>query len=196
MADISIRTNFPDIARQLRRVTDDVGNKAMVRALNTTIKQGQAEMARAINREYRLSNEGLSIDDVRERLKIKRASARRGALALEAKLEVTRRGRGRSINLINFVVSNRNPARGRQLGFRIKRRGGIKHIPGAFIANKGRTVFVRTGRKRLPIEPVSTIDVPQMFNARRVNSAVRAKILARFQINFDRELRAVMRGFV
>jgi hypothetical protein len=42
-----------------------------------------------------------------------------------------------------------------------------------FVGNKGRTVFRRTGPKRLPIEPVRTIDVPQMFNQRRINKIVR-----------------------
>jgi len=82
-----------------------------------------------------------------------------------------------------------------QLHFQIKRAGGKKMIKGAFIGNKGRTVFIREGRERLPIKALATIDVPQMFNARRINSIVRAVMLKRFETNFRRELRAVLKGF-
>jgi hypothetical protein len=50
-------------------------------------------------------------------------------------------------------------------------------------------VFRRVGKGRLPIEPVQVIDVPQMFNARRVNEKVRARmqqqllVVARQQLN-------------
>ena len=186
---ISIKTNFQDVAKQLKKVSDDIGKKAIVRALNTTIQQGQTEMARSISKEYRMT-----VGVAKKRLKVTRASAK-GPLAFEAKLEATRRMKGRSMNVIQFVTGSRNPKGGRQLGFKIKRGGPVKRIPGAFVANNGRTVFVREGKKRLPIAPKSTIDIPQMFNARRINQAVRASIIKRFQGNFDRELRAVLGGF-
>ncbi|MCL5459996.1 hypothetical protein M3M33_15265, partial [Loigolactobacillus coryniformis] len=74
------------------------------------------------------------------------------------------------------------------LKFKIKRAGGTVSINGAFIGNQGRTVFRRVGNKRLPIEGVSTIDVPQMFNTRRINAAVVAAMRAKFPAIFQREL--------
>ena len=40
---------------------------------------------------------------------------------------------------------------------------------------------------RLPITAVQTIDVPQMFNQRRINAAVVRTMLARFPAIFERE---------
>lgn len=198
MTTISIQNNFPEVAAALRRVSFDVGNKAVTRALNTTIVQGQTQAAREISKEFRITS-----TKVRERLSIRRASAR-GSLRLEATLEAGRRGKGRSLNLIQFVENKVSLAEGRrraksgiasQVRFQIKRSGGKKVIKGAFIANQGRTVFIREGKSRLPIKALSTIDVPQMFNSRRINTTIRTVMIQRFGTNFNRELRAVLRGF-
>lgn len=196
---ISIRTNFPDVARALNRLADDVGNKAMVRALNTTLDAGKVAMAKAISQEFVISSA-----DVKARLAIQRARAKGGNLSFEAVLSATRKRSGRSMNLIAFVEKSVTLAEGRrraksgslgQLRFQIKRGGGKKMIQGAFIGNKGRTVFVRDGQARFPIRPLNTIDVVQMFNTKRINAVVRETILARFQTNFNREMRAVLGGF-
>jgi hypothetical protein len=196
---ISMRHNFPQVAAQLDRLALDIGNKAMVRALNTTINQGKLEMSRAISEEYRIN-----VSTAKGRLVVRRATAR-GQLRFEAVLEASRRGQGRSMNLIAFVTgqltkrtakkAGRADAVG-QLGFQVKRGGGRKVIPGAFVANDGRTVFIRDGKDRLPIKSVNTIDIPQMFNARKINQVVRRVMLARFPANFQRELRAVLKGYV
>lgn len=196
---ISVRNNFPAVAAALDRVAVDVGNKAMVRALNTTVKQGEGEMARQISKEYRITS-SKAID----RLGIRRAVAKGGVLRFQAVLEATNRGKGRSMNLIGFVESKVSLAQARkrakagtlnQLHFQIKRSGGKKVIKGAFIANNGRTVFIREGDKRLPIKSLNTIGVPQMFNTKRLNSIVIGVMLKRFDINFRRELRSVLKGF-
>lgn len=200
MSTISIRNNFPEVAARLNQLGTDIGNKAVVRALNTTIDQGKTQMARQISQEFRVS-----VGTAKDRLKVFKASARNGALHFVAILEATKRGKGRSMNLIAFVnkakVSKASAKRsGRtdlagQLQFQIKRGGGRKSIKGAFIANQGRTVFVRKGRERLPIKALNTIDIGQMFNTRRVNKVVRQVMLDKFPANFQRELRAVLGGF-
>lgn len=211
---ISIRTNFPAVAATLDRIAVDAGNKAMVRALNATIDQGKTQMAREISREFRIS-----VAVAKARLAVRKASAKGGQLRFEAALEATRRGQGRSMNLIAFVEKSVSLAQARkrmrageggaqtlrhggqvqkalQLRFQIKRSGGQKMIPGAFIANGGRTVFIREGKGRLPIRALNTIDVPQMFNAQRINQVVVRVMMSRFEANFRRELRAVLGGFV
>lgn len=190
---ISIKTNFPEVARALDKLSGDIGNRAMVRAMNKTIDQGKTEMSRGISKEFRIS-----VGAAKERLSVTRASAKKGNLRFEATLEATRRGKGRSMNLIAFkTVDARRTKKGMtQIKFQVKRGGGRKSITGAFIGNKGRTMFIRTGKSRLPIAAVNTIDVPQMFNTRRINDVVRQAMLTRFQANFDRELRVVLQGWV
>lgn len=191
---ISVRTNFPDVMKQLDKLQDDIGNKVMVRSLNKTIDQGKIEMARDISREYRIG-----VATVKDRLTVRRASAKRGMVKFEVVLEATRKGKGRSMNLISFVTTIPKRTKKGKLGqvkFQVKRDGGRKTIPGAFIGNKGRTMFIRTGKERLPIKALNTIDVPQMFNAKRINAAVVRVMLQKFQQNFDRELRVVLGGFL
>lgn len=199
-AAISIRNNFPEVAAALDLLGRDIGDRAVVRALNTTIAHGKTQMARQISHEFRVS-----VGAAKDRLKITRASARSGAYRFIATLEATNKGNGRSMNLIAFVTkgkvskssakrSGRTDLAG-QLQFQIKRGGGKKAIKGAFIANQGRTVFIREGKERLPIKAVSTIDIGQMFNTRRVNKVVRQVMLDKFPANFQRELRAVLQGF-
>lgn len=211
---ISVRTNFPDVMKQLRRLEDDIGNKVMVRSLNKTIDQGKTEMARDISKEYRIG-----VATAKDRLTVRRASFKRGMVKFEVVLEATRKGKGRSMNLIAFVEKFTTFAQARkrikageggtqtlrnggviqkalQLRFQIKRSGGKKMIPGLFIGNKGRTVFKRVGKERFPIEAKSTIDIPNMFNTKKINAAVTRVMLQNFRQNFDRELRVVLGGFL
>ena len=199
MIEINIRHNFPEVMRKLKEVTESVGNKAMVRALNTTIDQGKVQMAKQITQEFRVSSA-----EVKKRLEIRKASTKSGAFRFEAVLSASKKTKGRSMNLIAFQTgaltkrtakkAGRADAVG-QLGFQIKRGGGRKVIPGAFIGNQGRTVFIRTGKPRLPIKAISTIDIPQMFNTKRINQVVRQVMTERFSANFQRELRTVLKGF-
>lgn len=200
MITINIRNNFPAVAASLDRVAYDAGNKAMVRALNTTVVQGKTQMARQISKEFRI-NTGTA----KERLAVRKAVAKGGVLRFEASLEATKRGNRRSMNLIAFVENKVTLSEGRrrakggtasQVRFQIKRTGGKKMIKGAFIGNDGRTVFIRTDKSRLPIKALNTIDVPQMFNTKRVNIIVREVMLKRFDTNFRRELRSVLKGYV
>lgn len=203
MIRLSIRHNFPDVARQMNRLPERVASKATVRALNKTVDQGKAEMARVISSEFRVG-----VGDAKRRLSVTHARFK-GTLQLEAALEATRPAGlygtdARGMNLIHFVVGGQpkrtTKGKMRQLSIQIKRSGGRKQLKGAFIAtNKqtgGKAVFIREGKERMPIATKTTIDIPQMFNTKRLNQAVREVMLKRFATNFDREVKAILQGFV
>ncbi len=196
---INVRTNFPDIAARMDRLPKEIGDKALVRSMNKTIDQGKTEMARGISREFRLT-----VAKAKERLAVRKAYAKGGVLHFQAELLATSKAKGRSMNIIAFVENKTTLGQARkrakagtlnQLHFQIKRSGGKKIIPGAFIGNKGRTVFIREGKGRLPIKAVNTIDIPQMFNTKRINIVVRKVMLNRLGANFKRELRSVLGGW-
>lgn len=181
MVAITIDADFPDIRRKLKTLQADVADKATKRALDRTVEQGKAEMTRRIREEF-----NLPAGKVREKLFVKRASFARGRLGLEAVLfSRDASGKRRAINLINFQA--RETRQG--LSFKVKRSGGRSVIKQGFIGNKGRTAFIREGKKRLPIKALQTIDVPQMFNTRRINQAVVRKLRDVFPAVFERELR-------
>ncbi len=176
---ISITHNFPDVQRKLAALHEDVRAKATASAINRTMAQAKTAMSREIRQEF-----NISAAKVNESLVLRRASFRDGVAYLSASLESPTK-RGRSLNLINFAA--RQTKQG--VSFKILRAGGRKTIKGAFIANQGRTVFIRVGRKRLPIKALQTIDVAQMFNTKRVNARVVEFMQSKFEEVFDREAR-------
>lgn len=176
---LDIAHDFPAVKAQLARLQRDVAGKALPRALNRTIEQGRTSMSREIREEF-----NIKAAKVNKALRIKRASAHAGRLQIEAALE-SPAARGRSLNLINFAA--RQTTRG--VTFKVKKAGARSIIPGAFIANAGRTVFIRVGKDRLPIEARQTIDVPQMFNTRRVNSRVVQFLVSKFPGIFEHEVK-------
>jgi hypothetical protein len=199
---LSIRTDFAGIQRQLAALREDVGRKALASALNKTVAQAKTQMQRAIAREY-----AVTLGYVRGRLRIRKAFAA-GRLTLSAELAATS-PKGRSANIIAFVEKSVSLAQARKranggtlnvLRVRVKR-GAYKPLPGAFIGNKGRTVFERVPGKQMQsrpgklnkntqaIRPVRTIDVAQMFNTRRINSVVLQTIRAKLPGIFANEAR-------
>lgn len=178
---INIKHNFPAVARQLRWMREDLANRALASAMNKTIAIARTDMSREIRNEF-----ALKAGYVSERLRVRKAW-RSGALELTASL-AGGDGRKRSANVIAFG------ARQIRKGVSVRiRKGRRKVIAGAFIANKGRTVFIREGRTRLPIKAVQTLDVAQMFNTKRINARVIATINRRFPQIFAHEAQFALR---
>ena len=187
--DLRIDVDFGDVQRRLGLLQDGVGTRALASAVNKTIAVARTDMQREITREF-----NVSAGYVRERLQIRRAVASLGRVGIVAQLKG---GKGkRSANIIRFVEHAVTLAQGRKrakagtqslLHVKVLRRGKSKPMKGAFIGNKGRTVFRRVGAQRLPIEPVSTVDVASMFNAKRINSKVVETIRRRLPDIFERE---------
>jgi len=188
-----ITADFAGVERSLSLLHNDVRGPALASAINKTLDLAKTQMGRAITAEF-----NVKAAYVRERLQVRRASGRAGAFTIEGALIGGKSDRTRSANIIAFVEGFVSRAEGKrrakagtlnQLFVKIKRAGGKKALKGAFIGNKGRTVFERTGNSRLPIKPVQTIDVAQMFNTRRINAKVVDVMKARFPEVFEREAR-------
>lgn len=177
---ISITTNFPQVAKQLAALQQDIGNKAVASALNKTVAQAKTAMGREIRAEF-----NINASTVNQSLKIQRASASKGKFQLSAALSSIPRPGRRSLNLARF--SARQTRKG--VTFKVKRGGPRQLIPGAFLINGGNTVMIREGKTRLPIKALQTIDVAQMFNTRRINAKVVQVIKARFPQIFANEAR-------
>lgn len=197
MISLSIKTDFKDVQRSLDRLSLDLQKRVVPAALNKVAAKAKTEMKQQITSEYNLKSA-----EVNERLRVIKAGR-----SLNQWLAVldpfSSRKRGRSLNMIHFLENKTTLAEAKrrkaggtvnQLHFKIKRVGGKKLVEGAFIGNKGRTVFVRTSGDRLPIKALSTIDVPQMFNTKRIQSKVLARIEKEIQVEFDRAIAAALSG--
>lgn len=205
-----MRINVDFDYSQVVRWSDGFGSKvadmAKASALNKIVDKAKTRMTREIAAEFEVQS-----SYVRERLQVRRASAAAQRFVMEVTLAAVAPGNRRAANLIRFTEKSVTLAQARkrtaageggtqtlrsggqvqkalQLRFKIKRSGPKKVIEGAFIGNKGRTVFIREGSKRLPIKALQTIDIPQMFNTRRINKVVVDMIKAELPALLEREL--------
>lgn len=189
---LNVSMNFPAVKARMDSLEADIRDRATVSAVNKTMDQAKTQMARQIVERYAVTS-----SYVKERLRVRGASRKGGMLQIEATL-IGGDGRRRAANIIAFVEKKTTLAQARkrsrdgtlrQLFVKVKKGGPSKPLPGAFIGNKGRTVFEREGKARLPIRPVQVIDVPQMFNTRSINKAVIDFISRKFPEVFEREAR-------
>ena len=194
---LSIKADFAGVQRALDRLQADVGRKALASALNKTVAKARTSMIKEIRTEFQVT-----ATYVRQRLIISKAYAS-GRLRLSASLAASN-AKGRSANIVRFISKAQIKAGGRKRGkpatLRVRvKRGAYKPLAGAFIGNKGRTVFERVAGKQMRARPgklnkhtqaikaVRTIDVSQMFNTRRINARVLQVIRAELPRIFDNE---------
>jgi hypothetical protein len=186
-----------DAKRELRRLADRAErDRAIAAAINKVSEKGRTEVSRAVREEW-----NIGASDVSASIGLRRASAK--GLRLDGAINIygSPKRRGRSLNLVRFMEKKVTLAEGRRrakrgdlmkLFFRMRKGGGLKGVAGAFLGNKGRTVFRRTGKGRLPIEPVQMIGVSQMFNSRAIRDRVMRRIENEFGIEIHRAVEMVI----
>lgn len=198
---LNIKVDTSAALKQLRGLEEKT-KAAATMALNKTAKKAQTEINRAIRDEY-----VVKADEVRNSMQLRQA--RQGDLQAVIDIFGSKRRRGRSANMIHFLAAlqaagvalktrgsslRRSDLKdiGRQLGFKVRKAGGVKTIQGAFLANRGRTVFMREGRARLPIKPVQVIGFSQMFSSKKISQRVMAKVDKDFIEELDRAIKLLL----
>ena len=197
---IKVDFDFSGVVGWVNAMTSSKIDQAKASALNKVVAQAKTEMGRAIVREFNVTS-----SYVRERLVVRRASASAQRFVMEATLAAA--GTRRAANMIRFVERSITMADARrrkkagegagrnkqfELRFKIKRSGGKQIVKGAFIGNHGRTVFIREGSGRLPIKALQTVDVAQMFNAKRINTKVVEFMKTKLKLQLEHELKYFM----
>lgn len=172
MITVKIDTSATD--RLINDLQRSIVPKAINAALNRVVVTGRSEAVRTIARTT-----GLKQKDIREHLDIRRAG--RGDPAAEI------RAKPWSPNLIRYQ------ARQTQAGVSAKAWGQRKVYKGSFIGNKGRTVFTRTGKARLPLKALHGPSVPREFMRDVSLQALEVVAKQRFPIEFERALAQFMR---
>ena len=192
MIRMSVRADLTAARHELRRIDAGLRARAVSAALNRTADQAKTAATRDITAAF-----NLKAAYVRGRIRIRRASPRSG------RLEVTLSAPGkRSANLMRYADTRVTLAQHRKRGksgtlgvyVKIRRGGSYQLVKGAFIGNKGRTVFRRVGKARLPIEALTAIDVPQaMFSDVGITNLQRA-VQRVFPQRLAHEIRRLLRG--
>ena len=193
--ETSIRIDLSGVAevdRQLARLRGAELQKALYMAMNKTGAKAQTQADRMIRERFNISR-----DQVRGSFVFTRA--KQGTTGAEAVLRIfgSPTKVGRSMNMVRFLERSVTLAEARKrvnkLRFKILRRGGgLKTIDGAFLGNKGRTVFERTGAARRPIEPVQVIGVSQMFNTRTIREKAMITLEREYAVEIRRAVDLVI----
>lgn len=199
MLKVDVQHNIREAAASLAKLKTDLQTKAVNAALNKTADKARAEMTRRVTAEF-----NIKAKDVRSQTQVRRVQGSSGAQIAVLYAFPRRRGhRSRNVMLFDAKpapgkTKKRVPVQlkngqwvtitvpvGGGVTVKIKKNGPRKLIKGAFIANKGRTVFARTGDGR-KIKAVETIDVPSMFSTWRIQESVIKKIKADFPVELQR----------
>lgn len=197
MIKVEIR-GLEEVRRKLDRVRRDIQPRVLQPAINKVAEKARAEINRAIPQHYAVKS-----NEVRNAVELRKA--RSGNLEAVITVFGSAKKRGRSLNLIHFLAAvqaagqamKTRGAKGKkselaalqkQLGFLIRKGGGLKKIQGAFLGNKGRTIFARVGDARLPIKPLQVIGFSQMFKSRKIERRVMDKIAAEMPVEIDRAI--------
>ncbi len=172
---ISVKADIAAAKRQVAYWQREAIPKAAAHALNRTAQQVQSAAVKEIARET-----GLKQKDVREAMSRARATWGRLVAAVIAT--------GRAVNLIRFTRQTRAGAR-KAGGVSANAWGRRRLYRGTFIANQGRTVFVRESDARLPIKPVHGPSVPREMVREKVSRLLRTVIDTNWPKNFRDDLR-------
>lgn len=192
---ISVTDNVEQVLASMAPIPERMRTRAITDALRRTAQQTKTVVARAITSEYAVQRS--RVDPL---IVIRSQYSNRLALAVEIDALPSQSGK-RAANVIRFLERQVSLAQhrkrmkqsDRQLHFRFRKGVGTKIIKGAFVGNSGRTIFQRTGRARVPIEPVMVIDVPQMFTTKRVHKKGVQFIRTRFPVLLKAEVEQEIR---
>jgi len=150
--------------------------RALLRAMNRSIKSARTVMVREIAKDT-----GLKSKDVRDALVLREAFATRPEASLAAKLK--------RLSLIDFRAKGPEPSRGRGRGVTYRLPGGKGRVENAFIATMHsghRGVFKRKTRARLGIVELKGPSLGHVFAKYRPLGLARAREV--FDTNFAHEM--------
>ncbi|MGG4034209.1 phage tail protein [Paenibacillus cisolokensis] len=158
--------------------------KAFSAALNRVSAGIKTEAARKVRETYYVKH-----GDVLKTIKVSKAEPGR--------LELLLTSRGPSLPLIKFRTSPRNPPakQPKVLKAAVKKGGGMKPIPGAFVAkmNSGHIgVFRRAGKQRLPVDELYGPAIPAMLGEPGVAEHLQQESVRRMSQRLDHELNRVL----
>ena len=209
MAQITVKTNFPEIQKQLRKLRTETGDKALRSTVNKAAAKGKTISIRTITKTYNIKRPKVAPE-------IKVIKAAKKGKDISAKIRVIR---FRAFNARNFMETRVSLAQARKrrksgtlrdLQFNVKRSTGFKPIQGSFVAQGRNNVLVF---KRLPgtvwakrkqyagtkhaerIVGVSSIGVAQMFNSKKVNLTTITEVNKEFPKIFNNEIKFFIRKF-
>ena len=171
--------------KQAEKRIKQLKNKTRIsayRALSRVFQNAKTNATREIRQRY-----AIKAADVNSTFSIKRAS--------RDDLRAVIRSKSRGVGLDKYRYSPKltKGKRPRVLKAAVKKGSALKPIKGAFVADKnGVKIFIREGKKRLPIRRLYGPPAPEMFNNVEIRNMVEEKAhelyKQRLRHELDREL--------
>lgn len=204
MIRIEVKTDFHAL-EPLRALPAALRNRVLARTLNEVGKTAQVQARKEIAEEFNIPSR-----EVGSMLFLTRAKARGQEISVQVGA-LSRRGR--SLNLIRFVERSVTLAQARKrrkagtldlLRVKVRRAGGLKILGQPhwaegkpFVMTNRRTggTFVGAREPGGRVRGVQTIDVPSMFNTKRLTRKLIGQMRADFQTTVARQIAAALRGY-
>lgn len=159
---VEVKHNFKQVNRSLKQM-DKAVRQAVLSSINRATQRSKTEAGRKVREKYVIKQK-----EVVQTLSIRKATGN----ALQSVIT----SKGHSIPLINFAVAPKRRLKRapKVLKAAVHRSGMKKPIPGAFIATAGTHlgVFMRTSKKRLPINELRGPAVPSMVGNEEVREHI------------------------
>jgi len=187
MIQINVQVEIDRALEKLGRIKEEVGDKAVMRALNKVADQAKVQASR----EIRAAGYGLKAADIKKSIDIRKAS--------RSDLRAIVRATGRPIPLIKYQAPRQT-----KNGVIVSVKNGRKLIRGAFIATmaSGHTgVYERVGNSHkkvmhrgtfqwrgLPIRELWGPSIPSAFASKTVQEALVAAVREKFPKQLAHEI--------
>ena len=175
---LSIKHSLKGLSRRL-----DQQRKEMPKVITTALNRTAGNAAVAVRRGISQAT-GIAVGKIKPRMALKKATRSRQIAILTAFAHTP--------NLVRFASAAAIGASLKRKGKGLKAKAWAKRarvFPGTFVANRGRTVFVRRGKGRLPITNVYGPSIPRSMGSKRVLRHVQEIIVRRWRINFAHEFK-------
>ncbi len=167
-----IAVSVKDETDRLIRSMGQIPRFIVPRAINAAINKTSSKVRTIVIREV-AKETGLKQKEVRQFVSLRKSNLRTFTGII--------RSIGRTLNLIRFN------ARQTKVGVSAKAWGVTRVYRGAFIANQGRTVFIRISRKRVPIRPLHGPSIPRTIINQKIYPAQDKVVRAEHPKNLRRE---------
>ena len=187
--------NFAKMVGNLKGMNKDV-EKAVSRTISDCKQRGPAQITKAVTAVY-----GIKSKEVTEAGKGAKSGAKTvGAIKVKGISVdcVQLIYKGRLLTPVHFSMTPRvRPENGKKYKVKAGIYKGAKKVlgTGVFLAPSGKEgttqiPFKRAGKKRLPIEAIRTVSIPQMISNENVSADIKARmdelLMTRLQHNTDR----------
>lgn len=210
MIKLALRYDATAVMKKLTQLKDGLAEKVATRALNRIADQVRTQATREISGQFNLTS-----TQVRQRITIGRASVAQNKLSVEVAVPMVK-GRYRALHISDLkgtkdlrnafgrVAGNTMRMAKRDRKGNIVTKAGVQYSilkgktqtkPHAFIApgkNSGKLIVFQRADINNPkskLQAQYLIDVPQMFNARRIKDALVKLIDAKLPAEVERLLR-------